>query len=131
MPNIKATIEGDNKKILRENNNTENTPKCNCPRNAACPLDGNCLSKDIVYQATMTSESKTETYVGLTATTFKARLANHKASFNSESKRNSTELSKHIWTLKDANLDFTIFYPSYRGKNFPNSHPKIYDYKII
>ena len=53
--------------------------------------------KDITYQATVTSGRETETYVGLlTATTFKARYGNHKASFNSVSKHNATELNKHI-----------------------------------
>ena len=51
----------------------------------------------------MESERKTETYVGLTATDFKTRWRNHRASFNSEKSKNSTELCKHIWQLKDKN----------------------------
>ena len=104
MPNVKTTVEGNSKKILRNSKSTaEAERKCSCPKNAECPLDGKCLSKDIVYRAKVTSESGKETYVGLTATTFKARLANHRASFRAETKRNTTELSKHIWTLKDNN----------------------------
>ena len=102
MPNVKTTIEGNNKKILSNSESTAETErKCSCPKNAECPLDGKCLSKDIVYRGTVTSESSKETYDGLTATTFKSRLANHKASFRAETKQNATELSKHIWTLKD------------------------------
>ena len=60
MPNVKTTIEGNNKKILRNSKNTTETErKCSCPKNAECPLDGKCLSKDIVYRATVTSESGT------------------------------------------------------------------------
>ena len=73
-----------------------------------CPLEGECLARSIVYQATVTSGDKEEPYVGLTATDFKSRYANHKASFKAESKRNSTELSKHIWQLKDNSLDYAI-----------------------
>ena len=39
---------------------------CNCRKKDECSLEGNCLSKGIVYQATVTSENKTETCVGLT-----------------------------------------------------------------
>ena len=108
MPNVKSIIEGNNKKILRNSEDTTTEKKCSCPKNAACPLDGECLASDIVYRATVSCGSKVETYVGLTATSFKSRYANHKASFNIESKRNATELSKHIWDLKDNNLDYAI-----------------------
>ena len=87
---------------------TKNERKCSCPRNAICPLVGQCLSKNIIYQATVKSDVKEETYVGLTATDFKSRLANHKASFKSNMKRNTTELSKYIWSLKESNLNYSI-----------------------
>ena len=35
-------------------------------------------------------------------------LANHKASFNSFDKRNTTELSKYVWELKNQNIDYTL-----------------------
>ena len=89
MPNVEAIIEGN-------------------PRSTICPLEGECLAKDVVYQATVTCGDKEEIYVGITATTFKSRLANHKASLKTEQKRNSTELSKHIWNLKDNNLSYAI-----------------------
>ena len=49
-----------------------------------------------------------ETYIGLTENDFKTRYRNHTASFRLAKHRNSTELSKHIWTLKDNNIDHTI-----------------------
>ena len=78
------------------------------PEKRGMSLDGKCLSKDIIYCATVTSESSKETYIGLTATTFKARLANHKVSFRAKTKRNAAEFNKHIWTLRDNNLDCII-----------------------
>ena len=47
-------------------------------------------------------------FVGLTENTFKTRFNNHKASFNSYQKRNSTELSKYVWDLKRENVDYSI-----------------------
>ena len=108
MPNMKSVIEADNKKKLNVTTEKENERKCSCPRNAICPLEGQCLSKNIIYQATVKSDVKEETYVGLTATDFKSRLANHKASFKSNTKRNTTELSKYIWSLKESNVDYSI-----------------------
>ena len=62
----------------------------------------------IVYQATVTTEQGSECYVGLTDTDFKSRFANHKQSFRNEAYSNQTELSKHVWQLKKAKVDYTI-----------------------
>ena len=61
----------------------------------------NCLKESVVYQATVTT-------VGLTKNSFKKKYTNHKASFSHPNKRHSTELSKHVWNLKDNNIDYTI-----------------------
>jgi hypothetical protein len=45
-------------------------------------------------------------YIGMTAaTTFKERYANHISSFRHKKDSNKTELSKHIWKLKENNQD--------------------------
>ena len=36
MPNVKVIIEGNNKKKLRNDNQTKNEKKCSCPRNTTC-----------------------------------------------------------------------------------------------
>ena len=108
MPNMKSIIDNDNKRKLRAAQEQQAVRKCNCPKNAVCPLEGECLAKEIIYQATVKSEGKEETCVGLTATDFKSRLANHKASFKMKSKSNTTELSKYVWQLKEKNLDYSI-----------------------
>ena len=61
-----------------------------------------------MYQAAITTAENSETYVGLTVTEFKTRRQNHQMSFTHESKRHNTELSKHIWQLKDQKKDFKI-----------------------
>ena len=112
MANFKNIIDGQNKKILHRsnNNNCTNTQNrtCNCRANTTCPLDGNCLAEGVIYQATVETNDKIETYVGLTENQFKTRYRNHKASFNNSQKRTNTELSKYIWSLKDTNTPYNI-----------------------
>ena len=75
-----------------------------------CPLDGHCREQGIVYQAIVTPNETgdKQTYIGISATEFKARYNNHKSSFTHSNKRNTTELSKYIWSLKDQDIDFDI-----------------------
>ena len=63
-----------------------------------------------MYQATVTTGDKKETYIGLTATQFKARYRNRLMSFRDKKGRNETELSKHLWQLKEANKEFNIMW---------------------
>ena len=75
-----------------------------------CPLNGNCLQSSLIYHATVTRKDNgtIETYIGLTGNDFKTRYRNHTASFRHTKHRNSTELSKHIWTLKANNFNHFI-----------------------
>ena len=115
MPNIKQTIDGHNKSTLSTISSTNSLDMCSCPKNnkVLCPLSNKCITESVIYLATVTIKDKTtnrppQTYVGLTENSFKTRLANHKASFNSFDKRNATELSKYVWELKNRNIDYTI-----------------------
>ena len=114
MPNIKQTIDNQNKQKLRlfNNSTTENeeSKPCNCRKKDECPLDGNCLQAAVIYQAkvTRTDNNTHETYVGLTENDFKTRYRNHTASFRNIASRNSTELSKYVWSLKDNNINHVI-----------------------
>ena len=111
MANVDSIINSHNKKLLQECANPPETEErlCNCRQRDSCPMNGECLRKSIIYQATVhQNNGSSETYIGLTENTFKTRYANHKASFKHPSKRHSTELSKHIWSLKESNTDFTI-----------------------
>lgn len=81
---------------------------CNCTKEGQMPLEGNCVSKAIVYQAKVISDTKTETYVGLAGTEFKGRFKNHLLSLDNETGKNDTELSKHIWQLKSKQQYLTI-----------------------
>ena len=47
-------------------------------------------------------------YIGMTENEFKTRYNNHKLSFNDKKHLHDTVLSKHIWDLKDKNIDYAI-----------------------
>ena len=114
MPNIKQTIDNQNKQKLRLLNNSatenEKNKPCTCRKKDECPLDGKCLQAAVIYQAkvTRTDNNTHEAYVGLTENDFKTQYRNHTASFRNTASRNSTELSKYIWSLKDNNINHVI-----------------------
>ena len=106
-PNMKNIISGHNAKILR----TKKDHPCNCHKKRECPMPGECLKKDVIYQATVTPENSdlpTETYVGLTSNTIKQRISFHYSTFNYEHHEKSTALSKHIWSLKRRKVKYKI-----------------------
>jgi len=80
MPNIMCKINKDNKRKLANQMTSSLTitgstkRTCNCIRKSNCPLNGKCLLSNIIYQATITSPSSSNTYIGLCETNFKKRL---------------------------------------------------------
>ena len=132
MPNVKAIISSHNKKILSSNaavtSSTEQSAQpsktCNCRRKPECPLEGNCLQQNVIYQATVSTDTTTESYIGL-ATNFKERYRNHLTSFRHANRRNETELSKHVWTLKDTNRSFQVQWKVLKNcKSYDNASKK-------
>jgi len=111
-PNIKQIISAHNKKILKKQTPKQTKP-CTC-RTEPCPVEGRCQEESTIYQATVThksTESGTEThetYVGLASTTFYVRHQNHKTTFKDRDYSTKSELSKHIWHLKDNNLNYKL-----------------------
>ena len=113
MSNIKVIIQKHNKKTLNKTNKTEeqnvttNNPSCNCRSKNSCPLDNNCLIKNVIYKATITSPKEIKYYIGSTGNTFKNRWYNHNNSFKNY-KDNGTELAKYIWHLKHKKITYDI-----------------------
>ena len=125
MSNMKAVINQQNKKLLSINsspirNSTSSQPKsltrnnnpaeksCNCRQKETCPLNGKCLQKRVVYQATVRTNLLSKSFIGSCETTFKTRYNNHKQSFKNVTHRHVTALSQFIWKLKESNTDFNI-----------------------
>ena len=84
MNNVKSIITKHNAHIIRnsQSQNTE-TDNCNCDNKNTCPLPKQCMTNNIIYKATVTTNNTNDTkhYIGMTATTFKERYANHTSSF--------------------------------------------------
>ena len=72
-------------------------------------MGGQCQKTGVVYQAEVKSEDgKVETYIGLSATSFKDRYRNHTLTFRRKNPKNSNTLSKYVWGLQDANIGYEV-----------------------
>ena len=96
--------------LHRMKESTQDSKLCNCRQKSSCPRDGKCLTKCVVYKATVTetTSNNQETYIGLTENEFKTRFNLYKSSFKLEHKITSTALSDHVWKLKKKNINFNI-----------------------
>ena len=116
-------ISGHNRKMLDKLSPKQVQP-CTC-RKQTCPVQGKCKQECTIYQATVTHTSpetgkqKSDTYIGLAATTFYKRHQNHKTTFKDKDYSTKSELSNHIWKLKKLSLDFDVTWKIIdRGKKF-------------
>ena len=77
---------------------------CNCRKKESCPLNGECLTSQFVYRATVTNAVNEEMkkYIGLADTTFKERQQPQ------EKYCYCTELAKYVWELKEKNIALII-----------------------
>ena len=80
---------------------------CNCRDKKSCPLESKCLQQNVVYKATITTDSEIKEYIGSTGDSFKKRWYTHISDIKNE-KTNGTELSKHVWKLKNKNINQDI-----------------------
>ena len=109
LPNMKAVLDAHNRAILRVSVTTDDK-NCNCRRAVECPLEGKCLTKNVIYQADISSvgenKAPTKSYIGSTARTFKERFNDHKSSFRNG--KGGSKLAKYITNLKEKNQKFNI-----------------------
>lgn len=110
MTNVKSIIANHNKAQISKSSKQSDEVKidCNCRNKDNCPLERNCNIRNIIYQAEVTTPQAKETHIGLCNTTFKERYRNHTCSFRKECYKNTTKLSKHIWSLKEWKIDYQI-----------------------
>ena len=99
MRNISSIIASHSIPILRQK------PKecgCNCRNKESCPLQNQCVTLKVIYEATAVNNSDDEkrVYFGASYTTFKERYCNHMRDLNHERYSKRTDLSKYICHLK-------------------------------
>ena len=104
LPNVSRIISSHNKKILNPKP-IENQKSCNCRKKTDCPLNGNCLEKEVIYKCKVNApNSDSKHYIGLTANSFKQRWYGHNHTFRNEEKKKSTELSNYVWELQSRDI---------------------------
>ena len=110
MGNFGSIINSHNQKVLTTNSKLQ-LGKCNCRVKSSCPLNGHCLTENVLYQATITStlpNYNSKIYKGISYLPFKLRYRNHIKAFNNQRYRNDCELSKEVWCIKDLGGSFDI-----------------------
>ena len=108
VDNIAQIIKQHNKKVLTPQTALPPEMACNCRVKPDCPLNGECLTKGIVYQAEVKADDQTKPYIEMTEHPFKTRYNVHKQSFRNQKYQHSTALSKHIWELKNRGKSYEI-----------------------
>ena len=104
MRNMASIISSHNRTILNSDVSLEYG--CNCRSRNECPLQNKCLTSKFASPADVENEinNKRKFYFWVSKTAFEERYRNHKKECNYVKYRNSTELFKCIWQLKDLNI---------------------------
>ena len=93
-------------------NNDQSDLKCNGRVTSACPVEGKCQTKNVIYRASVTANNIEKYYVGSTSRRFRRRYYEHKASFPNDVKiikpRNCTELANYIWKLHNERKQYDV-----------------------
>ena len=63
-------------------------------------MNGTCLTRGVIYKATIKYNNKDMSYIGSTGRQFKSRYYDHMQSFRNRFKKDSTRLSKYIHSIK-------------------------------
>ena len=105
--NLESEINMHNAKIMKTQENGYGD--CNCRNPNMCPVGGKCLTEGVIYQAIVTREDGiVDTYIGMTANSFKGRWRNHVSSFKTRNPNNSTALSRYIWDIQDKKIGYSL-----------------------
>ena len=110
---MSSIVSSHNKKVLKEVSPL-NRGGCNCQRGRHrnnCPLNGECLTPNVLYEAEVTSNLPAygkKIYKGITHNEFKTREGNHELTFRDRAYEDKTELSKEIWNIKDKEGTYDI-----------------------
>ena len=108
MSSMKNVILKHNSKMTEDPKLTNNKT-CNCRQKSDCPLNQNCFSECLVYNAAVNT-SATKSYYETCEKSFKERYNNHTSWFRNKSCQKITELSNYVSELKENDRNYTIDY---------------------
>ena len=127
LSNVGHIIASHNSKIIGKGEAALGKRKCSCPEKDKpnCPLAGECLAENIIYQAQIKALPpkraeledeverdprllKVQTYLGRTKPNWKSRRNNHTASFKYIEQKTDSGLSKYVWDLKGMKRGFKL-----------------------
>ena len=110
--NMRSTINKRNASILSKLNTTNTNseePNCSCRMKDNCPLQGNCLTTNLVHQAEVTTtDDVTTTKIYRDDCKIKACYNNHMKSFPDAEDSRETTLSSNIWKLNMEKRGYSI-----------------------
>ena len=93
MRNIDSIFLSNNKNIL---NPKQISFGSNYRNKENCPLNGECVTSNIIYCANITATRKPKFYFGTSEITFKQRHSNHSHDIKYIKYQHSTELAKYL-----------------------------------
>ena len=110
MPSMKTIINSHNRKVL-SSAETRNEKTCNCTVKGNWPLQGNCLTANNLYKATLSSPIPgygTKMYLGTCEPPFKSRFNSHNATFKNKKYETSPKFAGEVWKIKEQNGQYNI-----------------------
>ena len=105
MPNIGMIIKNKNMKLLSNDTNSEK--RCSCRNKNNCPLNGKCLSKSLVYEAEVKTDTENFRYIGLCEGDFKTRYNTHVILPQQKILKQHRSLEENMYT-KNENIKHTV-----------------------
>ena len=93
MDNMQSMIKKHNKKVASIDTKPNSQDQCNYRDKDQCPIDNNCLTSGVIYNARVTTDDTTKNYIGLTEGTFKQR-------FTQEPIQQHTTIQIHLATSR-------------------------------
>ena len=109
MPNMKNIINTHNKKIINPSKDIAKT--CNCIRRHKCPLNGKCLTNNVLYKASISlneENSKAKICYGVSETAFNHRYMNYKIHSITWNTKLIQNYQMNIGTKKTSNISWKI-----------------------
>ena len=84
-----------------ELNQTESLEQCKCENeNILCPVNKQCMTNNVVYEAKVKTRYATKSYIGMTGRNFIDRWKEHRGNLRHKHQK-GTKLSNYIWKQKE------------------------------